>query len=320
MYLSENGDYSPATVSASTSPSLGTGDIALSVLAQRSLVALRKFFPRVVLSTSGTSPAVSTSFFYDFNGNGTNDGAYILQGEQCLVFFLGGVPLYDAASQTYAMTGFGKDPTNPFSNNNPAATYMYNANRQPPFFEFATGRLFADPTDVGSTSLSTVISGMPAYYDSLGNSPPTNGLTLNFFAYFNAYGSNAYDPNDVNFPLEADATGNSPITLSFYAPSSISSASPNPYTSTTTVTYNATTNTGGPPAVTFQNPQTFQIISSGLDGLYGVGGQYLSNTTTAGTPLPIDSTTTTSPYSTTDATIRQREGDNLTNFKSGSLQ
>lgn len=86
------------------------------------------------------------------------------------------------------------------------------------------------------------------------------------------------------------------------------------------MTYNATTNTGGPPAVTFQNPQTFQIISSGLDGLYGVGGQYLSNTTTAGTPLPIDSTTTTSPYSTTDATIRQREGDNLTNFKSGSLQ
>src|SRR5271157_5249897 len=48
IYLAENGDYSVVT----SNVPLGTGDITLGQLAQRSLVALRKFFPRVVLSTS----------------------------------------------------------------------------------------------------------------------------------------------------------------------------------------------------------------------------------------------------------------------------
>ncbi len=96
------------------------------------------------------------------------------------------------------------------------------------------------------------------------------------------------------------------------------SYAPNPYTSTLSV--------GSP--VTYQNAQSFQIISSGLDGLYGVGGQFVSSTTTsAAIALPPNlgntfygSTTGGSLSAETDQTVRQREGDNLTNFKPGSLQ
>ncbi len=78
--------------------------------------------------------------------------------------------------------------------------------------------------------------------------------------------------------------------------------------------------------MTFENAQTFQIFSPGLDGLYGVGGQYVSQSSassTASTVLPFDAADTyaNNPWANTaDKSIRQREQDNLTNFKSGTLQ
>ena len=61
------------------------------------------------------------------------------------------------------------------------------------------------------------------------------------------------------------------------------SYAPNPYTSTLTARF----------PITFQSPQSFQIISSGLDGLYGVGGQYVtSSTSSAVVALPVDTTHT----------------------------
>jgi prepilin-type N-terminal cleavage/methylation domain-containing protein len=305
VYLSENGLFPVGDTT-----SLGTGDITKGALAQRSLIALRKFFPRVVFSTSVIPSQITATFFYDFNGNGTNDGDYILQGDQCLVFFLGGVPSLDTASQTYAMTGFAKNPVNPFAN--PAAA----SSRQQPIFEFNPGRLFADPTDVGSKTLGTVASLIPGYYDSLSSVPPPTGgtapLTLNFYAYFSGYGTGIYDPNDVNFPSEQDDNGVAPIGLTFtYGTTSFASPSPNPYSSTLSVTTSGT--------VTFQKAQTFQIISAGADGLYGVGGQFVAPSSSNGSAtvsLPFDSTNTI----TTDANVRKREQDNLTNFTTGRLQ
>ena len=56
--------------------------------------------------------------WYDFNGNGGTgpDPPYILQGHECLVFFLGGIPVHPDDHGSTCMTGFGKDPTNPFTN------------------------------------------------------------------------------------------------------------------------------------------------------------------------------------------------------------
>ena len=209
IYLAEDGDFGQAA-----STQIAPGNITYAQLAQRSASILRKFFPRVVINTTNNVvwPHNQTNRWYDFNGNGSFDYTtpYILQGHECLVFFLGGIVLSDSfpnpitVSSNLGMTGFGKDPTNPFSNNiasdpnyqnNPNP--MYSNNRQAPFFEFAGSRLWLDPHGT---------SGMPGYLDSLGNATPTGnpGDPINFYAYFSSYGNGGYDPNDVNFFTELD--------------------------------------------------------------------------------------------------------------------
>ena len=78
------------------------------------------------------------------------------------------------------MTGFGKDPVNPFTNSLAAdlryggnQNPMYSANRQSPSFEFIGSRLFLDPNNVTNLN-GTASPGIPGYYDSLGNSPPSD--------------------------------------------------------------------------------------------------------------------------------------------------
>jgi type II secretory pathway pseudopilin PulG len=340
VILEESGSYAQligSNVSLSVSgfdkESPVGNDITVGQLAQRTLIAMRKFFPRVAFTTTGTPPLFSaTTHWYDFNGNGVYDATpYVLHGHECLVFFLGGIPspstLPVTANSTFGMSGFGKDPTNPFYNNialdprltPPAPNAMYSGNRQPPLFEFNTGRLFIDPNGT---------SGVPGYFDSLGNDPPTGGGTnINFYAYFSGYGNGTYDANDVNFSFESDPSGTHPIALVFqYGNATYASPSPNPYTTTlsTTLTTASPPVSTGTTTVTFQKAQTFQILSSGVDGLYGVGGQFVPatlTTTSANNPLPFD-THNTLANGAVEASpdVRNAEKDNLTNFKSGTLQ
>jgi general secretion pathway protein G len=298
VWLSENGNFSPSQVTQ-----IAPGDITNAQLAQRTVAALRKFFPNANFSLSGPVFPSGSPRWYDFNGNGVFDQTpYILQGHQCLVFFLGGIPFQDAEGGLSA-TGFGKDPKNPFSNTI-VGNNMYSNNRSAPLFEFTGGRLALDPSNN---------NGVPGYLDSLGN--PLGGGLVNFLAYFSAYGNGAYDPNDVNF-VETDASGTGPTTpfngiglafqVGFPVAGGCASPGPNPYTTSTTNTTRTT----------WINPQTFQIISSGVDGLYGVGGQYLAENSTSA--LPFDASTP-SPYNTQDSSIRQRERDNVANFHNGRL-
>jgi general secretion pathway protein G len=325
----ENGNYSQyfgsnlllnqsltASGSAIDPTSPGTGDITLGTLAQRSVTALRKFFPRV-----NTSTAISTGStpWYDFNGNGTLDNPYVLHGHECLVFFLGGVPVPDVpgSPNTFGMSGFGKDLTNPFTNNTNNGNASYNGNRQPPLFEFNTSRLFLDPESATQ---------IPGYYDSLGNAQP-GGTTANFYVYFSAYGSNGYDPNDANILSEIDDTTQKPIGLEFTTsfPVSISatafqpasSYAPNPYTSSSPDVNSTVNKTIVYQTAVFQKPQSYQILSAGTDGLYGVGGIYSPSSSSASTVLPPE---TSLLINTSDLNIRIREQDNLTNFKSGTLR
>ena len=138
--------------------------------------------------------------------------------------------------------------------------------------------------------------------------------------YFSAYGNGGYDPNDVNFPTEADANLASPIWLQFFTATCLNhrvSPAPNPYTTSSTVTANN--------VLTYEKAQTFQIFSPGADGLYGIGGQYNSPSSansSASTPLPFDGNNTFAglpPGATSDTSVRVRENDNLTNFQSGKL-
>ena len=66
------------------------------------------------------------------------------------------------------------------------------------------------------------------------------------------------------------------------------------------------------------NPTTFQIISPGVDGMYGIGGAY---TPTATTALPYPSLQPSgSATNSSDTGVRNMEGDNLTSFHNGTLQ
>ena len=155
------------------------------------------------------------------------------------------------------MVGFAKNPNNPFIGDNP--TLGGTSNRTPPIFEFKGERLIDDDGD-----------GIPGYIDPLA----APGSDARFYAYFSAYGSNGYDPNDVNYPEVDTNTG---ATLARYfrtnfkvaggTTNEILSQSPNPYTAGPAVP------AGGRPTV-YQNANTYQIISSGQDRIYGFGGQY----------------------------------------------
>jgi general secretion pathway protein G len=332
QYFSDTTTLQGGTLTDPTSP--GQGDIRLGQLAQRSAAALRKLFSQV--NTSGP-PYGNPKGWYDFNGDGVNQGdvGYVLHGHECLVFFLGGVPLLDPTSQRLALTGFGKDPKNPFTNGlasdpnlNGKPNPMYSGNRQPPLFEFNTTRLFLDPNNP---------VGIPGYYDTLGSTEPGTG-SLNFYAYFSAYGGGGYDPNDFNV-IEMNNSNSGPggpIGLRFQTSFPVLhtngqlqpavSAPPNPYTST--LSYNNPVGALPTGIATYHKPQTYQIISAGVDGLYGVGGQFqqLSGSTTAvTTALPFDAPNAVDIKAAgntpeKDTLLRQREHDNLTNFKSGTLQ
>ncbi len=83
ILLAEDGNYNAVTSNQTLSISGQTQDITLGQLAQRSVAALRKFFPSVNLSTSQAVWTNPQGPCYDFNGNGQFDpGHNILQGHQ----------------------------------------------------------------------------------------------------------------------------------------------------------------------------------------------------------------------------------------------
>jgi prepilin-type N-terminal cleavage/methylation domain-containing protein len=332
ILVSENGDYSSETIT----------DPKLQALGQRTLTIFRKLWPRMQFNTStakGPAPGLSNAppgSFYDVNGNGSMDGIYVLQGPECLVLFLGGVPEKTSGGAGWATTGFSKNPSNPFLSTalNPSAT-----NRTDPFFEFGNGRLVSNtenPTTKGYP--------FPGYVDSLG--APSEPTVIPFYCYFSAYEGVGYDPSDcdLNEPDSADPTiairgaftsNNAPAAVhpNTTNPALLWSPAPNPYVNDVPVSTVA--NTGEPNPSTLKtrawhNPNSFQIISPGRDRLYGIGGQYIPQ---GSTRLPFvqasagylsDSLQTiqanvaiTSVPVASD--IRSREGDNITNFSAGRL-
>ena len=299
VILSENGYYatdltvalSAVTFSPSITLPSGIDDLSYGQLAQRSLRAMRKMFPRVTFSTSG-----SVGMLYDFNGDGAvdanaptsggNTGGILAEGDEALTFFLGGIPSVDA-SGPIGMSGFGKNPQNPFVND------INTQSRDKSFFEFRAERLYDFDGD-----------GMPSYIDTLGT-----GNDGRPYAYFVAHPGVGYDPNDCN--TNADSTGTMLQTFNLgFAVSSgnlyTTSPGPNPYTSSAPA---PTTGTSLRTA-SFINQNSFQIISAGRDRNYGVGGQFLSSGTNGKLPVSADSTVTN----------RQAENDNLTNFATQRLE
>jgi type II secretory pathway pseudopilin PulG len=174
---------------------------------------------------------------------------FMLEGEQCLAFFLGGIP-QQSGSGTFIATGFSTNASNPAAKT---------ADRIPPFFDFKSDRLIQWPNTA---------PGFPSYKDGYGKIP---------YAYFSSYKSaNNYNryfgipnpympppnpgppyPNQsyfsdcqaLRFPPPIDPSGNNPpqpMGLWPYAQS-------------------------WGPTIQYLNPQTFQIISAGKNGQFGLG-------------------------------------------------
>jgi prepilin-type N-terminal cleavage/methylation domain-containing protein len=322
IILMENGAFDTTNQTAlsqiawlGNTPVLSSTDLNYGQLAQRSLRFLRKFFPKVQFSSTSVQPAViSNAFFYDFNGNNVADTSPILlEGHECLVFFLGGIPNH--AGGVESASGFGKDPKNPFV----SATLV--ANRNNPRYEFRNSQLVDDDFD-----------GIPGYVDSL-----ASGTEARYFAYFSSYGGGSYDPNDVNFLIDLNDNTQTAIARVFRVNHTVVSPggafptvgtlngnnvtnwvvswAPNPYTDSLPVIPGSAT-----PAA-YEKSNSFQIISAGRDRNYGVGGQYITNGN--GDRLPIDDFAAayhSSPISCSlDSGVRQRERDNLTNFSTSTL-
>lgn len=132
--LSETGNYDPKVL-----------------LDQESMRYLKKCFPRSNLQK------------LDWNGNGMIDapdkgGDVILEGDQCLVFFLGGIN----------GKGFGDEPANPTAESK---------RRIGPFFDFPSNRLQARGNAAGK-------AGYKSFVDGYGS---------NVYAYFSSYSGDDYN-------------------------------------------------------------------------------------------------------------------------------
>jgi prepilin-type N-terminal cleavage/methylation domain-containing protein len=291
-----------SAVAGPVSPSGVDTDIALSALVARSQIYLSRFWPRVDFNGANNGTGL------DFNGDGVIEtNFFILSGSECLAFFLGGLPINNG-NGTFAMSGFSKSPINPFVNS------LLATNRVVPQYEFVVGRLIDQDGD-----------GFPSYVDPINTVPGSQRS----YAYFFSYGANSYDPNDVNgyghsfdqsgvssdagdFEVDDDATGTFTewgflvgfATSSTTANFAVSPA-PNPYTTGPSSSGN----------VAWVNPTTFQIICSGQDAEWGLGGTYSGSAGGAGV-LPIS---VTDPGNVNGIANRVRENDNLTNFSGGRL-
>jgi general secretion pathway protein G len=285
------------TIGGTPVPVLGTPDLNYGALAQRSISFMRKLFPKAPF-VAGAAASGIPGGFYDINGNGINDDAngaspILLDGHECLVFFLGGIPTHTQGGSTFELEGvegFSANPRNPFQPQFVPSTGNQITSAQTrvePFFEFDADRLVDDDFD-----------GVPGYIDPLGKSTDAR-----YFAYFSSYGGSGYDPNDVNLSLNEPGNAGNLFSTSFPLSDGTrrtTSPLPNPYTSSLPVAV------GEKPA-TFHNAQSFQIISAGRDRNYGPGGQYT------------DSTNGGDRLTAAGGTDASRERDNITNFSNGTL-
>jgi general secretion pathway protein G len=195
------------------------------------------------LSVGGPSASLLQKMFgknlgpTDWNGDGMANGPWILQGHQCLVFYLGGIP--------------GLGGMQGFSTNNVTPS-MPGGKRKGPYFTFVTSRLVPPP----ATALTTA-PGFPVYVDPwqtksgpFFNAPTTLGGTLGGtpYAYFSSNGINnsGYSYTDCSGLGFLDVLQRPQFALPYYT---------------------AVSPLGAPTA--YSNSNTYQIISAGKDGVFG---------------------------------------------------
>ena len=121
--------------------------------------------PLIIQPGGGASPfpagSVPNVNGIDWNGDNTvSANPVTLEGDQCLVFFLGGIPQPQGGG-VFGAGGFSKNPRDPSA-----------APLSAPNFEFATSRLKQSSNAAG-------VAGFPSYLDPFGTQP---------YVYFSSFG------------------------------------------------------------------------------------------------------------------------------------
>ncbi len=151
---------------------------------------LKQVWPHIPLNLTPGGGVPPPAPFAGINWNGSNNagtpiidsGAVTLEGDQCLVFFLGGIPQPQGGG-VFGAGGFSKNPRDPSA-----------APLSAPNFEFVTSRLKAN----GNAALLT---GFPSYIDPFGDVP---------YAYYSCYGrKNGYN-------AQTAANGDCPTVMSSF--------------------------------------------------------------------------------------------------------
>lgn len=280
QFKSTFGRYPPARIIlcdvGANYQALITGGGVTGALAAYSAEYLSSIFPGINLS-SGT---------FDWDGNPATSGSWVLEGEECLVFFLGGI-LPKSVTGNGAPIGFNTDKTQP--------TLITTGARLGPFFEFDAARL--------ATSPNATLSGgnFPVYKDVYGTA----------YAYFLARTpgmSNYFHPGApqmAGFTLaDQQALSDCYLLTGNYVP-----------------LWKQSLPAGTPTTVSYHKGDSYQIVSAGKDKQFGCGGLWNQVDPEQSvfdfmrsTPTPF------APYAGT-ATPDQKQAtyDNITNVTNGRV-
>lgn len=201
-----------------------------------SLNYLTQMFPRW---SKGGVPAGNPATVWAINPS-VADGA-ILEGDQCLVFFLAGQ--IDTSAGTAVVNGFG---------NNPRCPTDTTGGRIGPFYEFDPKRLV-----LATKAFAGHGNGYASYVDAYGLVP---------FAYFSSYKTrNGYN--------RYDAAGNQAATAAVATSDcALLGANNTGAPATNLFPYATTTASTGLPS--YQKPESFQILSAGRDYTFGPGSNF----------------------------------------------
>ena len=174
IVLVENGDYS---FKSGMTPDDRN-------LVKRSARYLKKIFPDIQLRRSDSEPP-GDQFDWDGNEVIEEDVYIILDGDHCLVFFLGGIPQYDDSGEFLEVKGFISLGSNPAPPPISLSTIKDDALDQ-------SRKSFLNFSDVfkGRLVLSPFIK-MPVLVD------PESGADEAPVYYFSSYEGSGYDRNDV---------------------------------------------------------------------------------------------------------------------------
>jgi hypothetical protein len=197
------------------------------------------------------------------SGSLVNCPGFELEGEQCLVFFLGGIPQPNPDGITFTATGFSTNPSNPA---------QPGGERNPPFFEFRSDRLIHWTPPGQPDGFVGTAPGFPSYLDGYGKTP---------YAYFSSYRTSESQSNGYNRYVNysnpylqlwpAGTIGGTPcgdVTTDCQA-LPFAKGKPVDLNKLGVWPYAQSTGPGGP--LTYLNPRTFQIISAGKDLYFGQG-------------------------------------------------